>query len=451
MTYRSLAGVRKAVALLLVVSVLLAACGTVPAEPPAEATPTESPPPPQAEPTQTPGSNAGTVKVVASQMERITDPEVAPDDLVEWSTGHNDFAFRLYQAIREDNDNLFFSPYSISTALAMTYAGARGETATQMAEVLGFTLPQETLHPTTNAVAQSLENQETLTLTVANSLWAQEGYGFLDAFLDTLARNYGAGLNIVDYIDPVAREEARLAINAWVEEETQGRIEDLIIEDMLTDLTRLVLANAIYFKGDWEQPFLSGTRDDTFVLLDGSEVTVPMMSRRAGTPYAEGEAYQAVALPYTGGRMQMVILLPAPGAFAEFESQLDAAFAGNIVDQMTRSDVKLYMPRYSYDARLELETTLSEMGMPDAFDDTRADFSGMDGTTLLYLSRVAHKAFVAVDEEGTEAAAATGVVAEIESLPLEVQVDRPFIYFIHDTELDLVLFLGRVLDPSPAQ
>jgi serpin B len=178
---------------------------------------------------------------------------------------------------------------------------------------------------------------------------------------------------------------------------------------------------------------------------------VPMMSRRAGTLYVEGDAYQAVALPYTGGRMQMVILIPAPGAFAEFESQLDAAFAGTIIYQMTRSDVRLSMPRFSYDARLDLEETLSEMGMPDAFDDTRADFSGMDGTTLLYLSRVAHKAFVAVDEEGTEAAAATGVVVEMESLPLEVRADRPFIFFIHDTELDLVLFVGRVLDPAPAQ
>ena len=451
MTYRSLPGVQRAVALLFVVSVLFSACSAVPAEPSAEPVPTESPTPTQTEPTQTPGTDTGIVKVVASQMERVTDPDVAPEDLVEWSTGHNDFAFRLYQAIRDDDDNLFFSPYSISTALAMTYAGARGETETQMAEVLGFTLPQDTLHPTTNAVAQSLMNQETLTLTVANSLWAQEGYGFLEAFLDTLALNYGAGLNIVDYIDPVAREEARLAINAWVEEETQGRIEDLILEDMLTDLTRLVLANAIYFQGDWEQPFLSGTRDDTFVLLDGSEVTVPMMSRRAGTTYVEGENYQAVALPYTGGRMQMVILLPAAGAFAEFESQLDATFVQNVVDQMTHSDVRLHMPRFSYDARLDLEATLGEMGMPDAFDDTRADFSGMDGTTLLYLSRVAHKAFVAVDEEGTEAAAATGVVVEMESLPLEVRVDRPFIFFIHDTELDLVLFVGRVLDPAPAQ
>jgi serpin B len=451
MTYRSLPAARKAVALLLVVSVMLAACSVAPTEPPAQTTPTESPTPAQTAPTQTPGTDAGTVKVVASQMERITNPDVGPDDLAQWSTGHNDFAFRLYQAIREEPDNLFFSPYSISTALAMTYAGAGGATETQIAEVLGFTLPQDTLHPTTNAVAQSLMNQETLTLTVANSLWAQDGYGFLEAFLDTLARNYGAGLNIVDYIDPVAREEARLAINAWVEEETQGRIEDLILEDMLTDLTRLVLANAIYFKGDWERPFLSGTRDDAFVLLDGSEVTVPMMSRRAGTPLVNGSDYQAVALPYTGGRMQMIVLLPAPGAFEQVESRLDAEFARDVVDQLAPSDVRLYMPRFSYDARLELEETLGAMGMPDAFDPERADFSGMDGTTLLYLSRVAHKAFVAVDEEGTEAAAATGVVVEMESLPVEVRVDRPFVFFIHDTEVDLFLFVGRVLNPAPAE
>jgi serpin B len=446
---------RKGIALMLLVTMLVAACGSTPATPPGQETPTEEPGPTATTPIDTPAAQPTTVssgvKVVASEVERVTNPNVADSDLEAWASGHNDFAFRLYQAIREEGDNLFYSPYSISTALAMTYAGARGETATQMAEVLGFGLPQETLHPAMNVAAHSLAAQETLTLTIANSLWAQEGYEFLDAFLDTLARNYGAGLNLVDYMDPVAREEARRAINAWVENETQGRIEDLIAEDMLTELTRLVLANAIYFKAEWERPFLNGTRDDTFTLLDGSEVTVPMMSRRTGTLYLQDGTYEAVALPYTGGRMQMVVVLPAAGAFEEVESSLDAAFARNVVAQLTSSDVMLHMPRFSYDARLDLGETLEAMGMPDAFDPERADFSGMDGTSRLLISRVAHKAFVAVDEEGTEAAAATGVVVGVESMPVEVRIDRPFIFFIHDTELDLILFVGRVLNPAAAE
>jgi serpin B len=451
MVGNKLSGTRRAVGLLLLVILLTTACGGTPSPPPTSPPPTQSPAMPTLEATSPPATVGSGVKVAASSVERATDPDVSTADLEAWASGHNDFALRLYQAIREDGDNLFFSPYSISTALAMTYAGARGNTATQMEDVLGFTLPQETLHPAVNAMAQSLMAQQTLTLTVANSLWAQEDYVFQDAFLDTLAQNYGAGLFLVDYIDPEAREEARLAINAWVEEETQDKIQDLITENMLTDLTRLVLANAIYFKGEWEDPFLSGTTEDTFVLLDGSEVRVPMMSRRASTPYVQTGSYEAVALPYTGGRMQMVLLIPASGQFAEVESMLDADFAQDVIDQLTRSDIKLYMPRFSYDARLELEETLEAMGMSDAFDPDRADFSGMDGTTLLSLSRVAHKAFVAVDEEGTEAAAATGVVAEIESLPAEVRVDRPFIFFIHDTELNLLLFVGRVLNPAPSE
>ncbi len=466
MAYSNLLGVRKAVSLMLLVSIFVAACGTVPTLPPAEITPTEvSTPTPvepavppteeptatPAEPTPSPADTAYGVKVIASEVERVTDPDVGAADIETWAEGHNDFAFRLYQAIREDEVNLFFSPYSIAVALGMTYAGARGETAAQMAEVLGFRLPQERLHPTMNAVALNLMAQEALTLTVANSLWAQEDYAFLDVFLDTLARNYGAGVNIVDYIDPGAREEARLAINAWVEDETQGKIEDLITEGMLTHLTRLVLANAIYFKGDWAQPFLDGTSDDTFTLLDGSSVTVPMMSRRAGTPHVDRGDYQAVALPYTGERMQMVVLVPTSGRFAEVESQLDARFARDVIEELTRSDVKLYMPRFTFDANLDLGGTLEAMGMPDAFDSGQADFSGMDGTTLLHISDVAHKAFVAVDEEGTEAAAATGVVVGIESLPVEVRVDRPFIFFIYDTELDLFIFVGRVLDPTPVE
>jgi len=413
------------------------------------ALPSPTPSPSALPATPAPTTQPETVfKVIASEIEREAEPDVPREDLVALVAGQNAFAFDLYRAIRTGEHNLFYSPHSIGVALAMTYAGARGETAEQMATVLHFDLPQEQLHPAMNALAQQLTQPQGLTLTVANSLWAQDGYPFRDDFLAVLARNYGAGVQAVDYVDPDAREAAREAINRWVEEETDDKIEELIKDDMLTDRTRLVLANAIYFNAKWEQPFRHGTQDGTFYLLDGSEITVPMMGRRATTPYAQGPAYQAVALPYQGGRIQMVVVLPEAGSFDTVEANLDADFLGEVLDSLVASDVKLYLPRFSYDAELVLKDTLGALGMPDAFDPNRADFSGMDDTQLLYLSHVVHKAFVAVDEEGTEAAAATGVVVEIESMPTEVRVERPFIFFIHDTESGLVLFAGRVMNPG---
>lgn len=438
MRYTLETGLKRWISALALVVVLVAGCA-LPAPGPSDsmATPTVEPP-----------TQIG-FKVVAAEVEREGDPDVPPADLAALAEGQNRFAFDLYQAIRDGDDNLFYSPYSLATALAMTYAGARGETAAQMAQVLNFTLPQAQLHAAMNALAQELQAQDSLTLTVANSLWAQESYAFLDEYLEALARHYGAGVRLVDYTDPVGREAGREAINRWVEDETAGRIDELITEGMLTHLTRLVLANAIYFHADWQVPFLLGTSDGTFYLLDGSQVTVPLMSRRTGTPHTSGESYQAVELPYEGGRARMLVIVPDEGAFREIEASLDAAFIETLIEDLATADIELTMPKFSYDARLTLKPILIEMGMEDAFDADRADFSGMDGTRQLLITDVAHEAFVAVDEEGTEAAAATGVVVGIESMPVEVRVDRPFIYLIYDAELDLLLFVGRVLNPAP--
>jgi serpin B len=419
-----------------------AGCGA-PAQTPSPNRPTPTAPAP------TPAEGAGGVKVAASDVERELNPNADPADLATLAEGQTEFALDLYRMLKGSGENLFYAPYSIAVALSMTYAGARGDTADQMASVLHLgDLTQETLHPTMNALQQRLVSQEGITLTVANSLWAQEGYPFQNPFLDTLARYYGAGVRLVDYVDPVTREEARHAVNRWVEEETNGKIEDLITEDMLNEMTRLILANAIYFNAKWEEPFGGGTADAPFYLLNGSEITVPMMNRRTSTPYTEGEDYQAVALPYRGGRTRMVVVLPDEGAFEPLEGRLDAALVQEILDGFAAQDLKLYLPRFSYEAEVNLKDTLQALGMVDAFNPSRADFSGMDGTTELFISAVAHKAFVAVDEEGTEAAAATGVVMERESLPAMVRVDRPFIFFIYDAELETVLFMGRVLDPT---
>jgi serpin B len=289
-----------------------------------------------------------------SEDTRDTPQNVGEPTLSELVEGNNAFVFDLYQAVRNEDGNLFFSPYSISTALAMVYAGARTSTEEQMANVLHYTLPQDQLHPAfsyleyylTDQEIDEIRQEEDFILHVANSTWGQDEYSFLREYLDLIAGNYGAELRVVDFGDENNREQARLAINDWVCDETEGKIEDLIQKDMLTEMTRLVLANAVYFKADWEAPFLNGTRDDDFYLLDGSAVTVPMMSRRVPTNYFEGSGYQAIEIPYEGERFQMVVLLPAEGRFDDIESSLDNEFVNSLLHGFARNDIKLYLPRF---------------------------------------------------------------------------------------------------------
>jgi serpin B len=405
------------------------------------------------------GSFQPGIELAKSEKSRQTDPDVSQNDLDQLNKGNNQFAFELFQALKGENDNLFFSPYSISVALAMTYTGARGTTEAQMAETLRFLLSQERLHPAINQLDllftpphdANPQNGPAFQLNIANSLWGQKDYPFLPKFLDIIALNYGSGLRLVDFIPEDKREEARQAINHWVEQETSGKIEELIEKDILTDYTRLVLANAIYFKGEWQDPFINGTDEHQFYLLDGSSTIVPMMSRRKMTAIVQGDGFQAIVLPYKGERMEMIVLLPESGSYEDFETSLDADRFNQILAQVEPFSTKLYMPKFEFDTSLKLENTLAEMGMPDAFNENLADFSGMyDFDKVgrkLFIAHVVHKAYVAVDEMGTEAAAATGVVVEDESLPLEIRIDRPFIFLIHDNQTGTILFIGRVLEP----
>jgi serpin B len=387
--------------------------------------------------------------VAESNAERVASPDVAPTDVDRLVAENSAFAFDLYQALRDEDGNLFFSPYSISTALAMTYAGARGETERQMAETLHFGLPQEGLHPAFNALDQALvePEQDAFTLHIANALWGQIGYSFLDPFLDVLAKNYGAGLRLLDFA--TEQEESRLAINDWISEQTEERIKDLIPPGGITPTTALVLANAIYFDADWLNQFDSAkTRDGAFHTLEGDSITVPMMALKAPAtlPYSQGDGYQAVELPYQGDRMSMLVLVPDAGQFEAVEANLDAAFINTVLTDLEPRQTVLQMPKFSYESDLSLAQTLAKMGMPAAFGS--ADFSGMDGTQNLYIDDVFHKAFIAVDEAGTEAAAATGVAIGITSLPIseiELTIDRPFVYVIRDDDTGSILFLGRVL------
>jgi len=404
-----------------------------------------------------PGGQRAPGESMRSDKPRVAAPEVAAPDLAEQVGGNSAFAFDLYQALREQDGNLFYSPYSISLALAMTYAGARGETERQMAGALHLILPQERLHPAFNSLDQTLasrgegaqgKDEQGFRLNVVNAIWGQQGYQFLPTFLDVLAENYGAGLRVVDFAS--APEEARGTINEWVGQQTEGRIKDLIPQGALDALTRLVLTNAIYFNAAWADAFEAvQTQEGPFHLLGGGQVSVPLMRQTGGFDYAEGDGYQAVELPYDGWELAMVVLLPREGQFESFESALDAGRVEQIIGSLEYQQVRLTMPKFEFESGFSLKEALAALGMAEAFSE-QADFSGMTGRRELFISEVVHKAFVSVDEAGTEAAAATAVMMAPTSAveePVEMTADRPFIFLIRDLETGTILFVGRVVEP----
>jgi serpin B len=396
--------------------------------------------------------------VLQSEKPRDTSPNVTQADSESLVGDNSAFVFDLYQRLRTEEGNLFYSPYSISLALAMIYAGARGETKQQMADTLQFNLPQDRLHPAFNSLDIELasrgegaegKDSEGFRLNIVNAIWGQRDYKFLTSFLDTLAENYGAGLRTLDFVN--APEEARITINEWVSEQTEGKIEDLIPQGLINILTRLVLTNAIYFNTAWALPFDEDvTRDGTFHLLNGGEVVVPMMRQTESFGYTKGDDYQAVELPYDGHELSMVILLPQSNRFDAFEASLDLERLNTILGKLERRQVSLTMPRFEFESSFSLKDTLAAMGMPVAFSES-ADFSGMTSNRELFIADVVHKAFVSVDEAGTEAAAATAVVIEltaIAEMPVTINIDRPSIFLIRDIETGAILFVGRVLNPS---
>ncbi len=392
---------------------------------------------------------------VSASTSRELEPEAGDAEIASVAAAVNGFGLDLYRALAAERDgNLFFSPYSIALALTMTYAGARGQTAEEMAAVLGLALPDEQVHPAMNALDlalhagedQGLDSYEPPIFRSANALWGQDGLGFEEAFLETLAANYGAGMRVTDF---AKSEEARAAINAWVEEQTEERIKDLIKPGMLSALTRLVLTNAVYFKAQWQNPFLeSATEDGTFHQWDGTDVTVPMMRQTESLGYYAADGIQVVELPYAGQSHSMLILLPEEGQLADLAAGLDEARLRELVGGLKRQTVALTMPRFEYEAEFELGEVLAGMGMPTAFGEG-ADFSGMTTEADLYISEVVHKAWVAVDEKGTEAAAATAVImveAAIPMEPVEMVVDRPFLFAIRHRSTGALLFVGQVAE-----
>jgi serpin B len=399
-------------------------------------------------------------KEAKSDLPRDLAPQVADADLAELVRGNSEFAFALYQQAVPEDGNVFYSPYSISLALAMTYAGAKGQTADGMAQTLHFMLPSDRLHPAFNKLALELESRsrskdldpdQVFQLNVANSLWGQSGFAFEQEFLDTLARNYAAGMRLVDYAKDAAG--ARKEINEWVSRSTNQKIKDIIPPGALDALTRLVLANAVYFQAAWLHPFESdATQQGPFRLMDGTTVDVPMMHEQASLRTMHGEGYRAVELPYAGYQLSMLILLPDEGAFDGLEAKLDAALVDSTLQALQSGQVILAMPKFKFEWSQSLAGGLNALGMREAFDPQAADFSGMDGRRDLYITDILHKAYVAVDEDGTEAAAATVVIVGATSIqpapPIAFTIDRPFFFLIRDNPTGTILFVGRVTDPA---
>ena len=407
--------------------------------------------------------------------------EEKKDDAAEMIVkGNTDFAFDLYAQLKNEDGNLFFSPYSISTALAMTYAGANGETAEQMGKTLHFmqysffyhTYPAQDggiaigaqedvytpipdFHSNFGLLIDQLNQQGQkgdYQLSIANALWAQKDYTFLDPFIDLNKTHYKAGLENVDFVKET--EKTRLRINQWVEDQTNEKIKDLIPQGALDAMTRLVLTNAIYFKGDWVLKFdAEATKDAPFYISSEKTVTTPLMYQKEKFKYGQTQTLQTLELPYKGDDLSMLVLLPkAKDGLAGLEKELTADNLTKWQKQMRKQEVEVFLPKFKMTSQFGLSDTLKAMGMPDAFDESKADFSGMTGKKDLFISDVIHKAFVEVNEEGTEAAAVTSTKMTMTAMPqpektFTMACDHPFLYAIVDHKSGAVLFLGAVFEP----
>lgn len=392
-------------------------------------------------------------------------PAALPPEVQSVVEANNQFAVDLYRQLRGTDDNLFFSPYSINKTLAMVQAGARGETEREMAAVLHFTLGRERQHRAfldmrkllnPNGGMQALGNafrKNQIQLYLAARLWGQQGHGFEKGYLRLIEDCYGGTLEPTDF---TAAEPTRKRINAWVEQQTHNKIRDLFPEGSLGADTRLVLASAIYFKGDWEHPFKkSGTREDNFWVTAATQVRVKMMSQTESFGYFEDQDLQGLQMPYDGKNLAMVVLLPGKkDGLGELEKGLTGEKWAAWLARFRAQEVQVSLPKFKMTAGLDLNRTLQSLGMNRAFTGD-ADFSGMNGgRDRLVISQVLHQAFVDVNEEGTEAAAATGVSMALGSvqqtgprLPV-FRADHPFLFAIHDVRTGVILFLGRVTRPS---
>ncbi len=397
-------------------------------------------------------------EVAKSELARNLTPDVSNENAQALVAGNTAFAVDAYRELQAGNEgeNLFISPHSISNALAMVYAGARGNTESQMADALHFNLPQDQLHPAFNWLDLQLASRGEgasgsdggdFRLNVLNATFGQAGYEFLGDFLDRLAVNYGAGLSLLDFqSDP---EGSREVINTWVADATEDNILDLLPQGMISSDTRLVLTNAVYFNAAWKTKFdPDRTAPGTFHAAAG-DVTADMMTGELqGVLSASGDGYQALTLPYEGDELDMVFIVPDEGEFANIDTSISPTWLDGVLSSLAPSNIGgVTMPKFDFRFKTSLIDTFKSLGMTDAFDGN-ADFSGIDGTRSLIITGIVHEAFVKVTEAGTEAGGATAVVVGETSVPEWVTIDRPFLFLVRDIETGAVLFIGRVLNPS---
>ncbi|MCC5825898.1 serpin family protein [Alkalimonas sp.] len=389
-----------------------------------------------------------------SNMPRDVQPQVSSAAFEQLIDNNNDFALRLYQWQAENDENLFFAPMSVSLAMAMSYAGARQQTATEMATALNFQLPDEQLHSAMNKLLLQLHDTAAtgdypITFNLTQASWLEQSYVVLPEYLDLLAVHYDAGVHQIDFKEQP--DKARATINNWVAEQTEGKLSELLAEGSVTADTRLMLLNTMFFKANWAQPFKpADTQQVDFFPLNGSTVQVPMMQRDAvRTLYAEGAGYQVIRLAYANQQFAMLVLVPSEGNFIAFEAELNLDRLQQIRQQLSEHLVDLTLPKFQLQHQLNLKSVLQDFGMQEAFQPGSADFSGIDGTQSLFIGSAVHQAVIDVDEYGTEAAAATAVEMGVTSAPppAALTVNRPFIYLIEEQGTGAILFMGRFLEP----
>lgn len=457
------------IASILILTMLLSACSLptdgientqVPSSPDETSEPypvDENEGPDQAYPTEETPAQPTSGEVMGGSA-YISDPTASQDDLEDHADDINEFALDLYRKLAQQDGNLIYSPYSIYQAFLMVYAGANAQTKAEIAEVLDIDADEgEDVHNLMNALNVLLttppanldEDAQPLEFNVANALWVQQDIEFEKDFLDTLSENYNAGLKLVDFSNS---EEARQAINLWIAAQTNDKIKDLIPEGVLDELTRLVIANAVYFKGAWQHTFdPANTADEAFFALDGTEQTVEMMSNSYTGAALVFDDYQAVKLPYQGGNYAMAAIMPT-GDFGTFEENLDENKIEDILEEFEGifGQVNLRMPKFEIESSFDLGEQLKALGMIQAFDSQLADLTGMSDQIDLYITDVLHKAYIDVNEDGTEAAAATVISIGTTSMPAdswEITLDHPFIYVIYETTTNTIVFMGRFVAP----
>jgi serpin B len=401
---------------------------------------------------------SATFNIEKSSMQRVS-PNESPEVISTLSGLNNNFALKLYQRLSGMSGNIVLSPYSISLAMAMAYAGAAGETEKQISEVFNFPVPQQGLHPQFNALDLALASRgkgakgqdgKDFRLNIANQIFIQDGFPVLKEYLDILALYYGAGIGILDFENNP--EESAQMINLWIEEKTEGLMKDVISEDNIKDGTKLALINTIYLNAAWKIKFSKSlTAKGDFFPEDSPSVQADMMRQKSFFPYYIGQECTAVELPYDGNEISMLLVMPETSGISAFEEQFTPDTVNNIINSLNTGEVSLFMPRFKfYGDTLKLTDILSGMGMPVAFSDN-ADFSGMTGKRDLEITDVIHKAYIDVNEEGTAAAGATVIIVGPTSAPddpVEIRFNRPFIFIIRDKPTGAILFMGRVSNPS---